>query len=371
MASDRTILAVFEPGEWYHRDVMRGVFDYRRERTQWRVICAVEEALARAGGAAGIVGFLSTPAAIDRARTALVPAVNFSDGRADRGLSHVVPDNRAVGRLAAEHALAREYAHFAYVGDGRFRWDRLRRDGWEKRLRRQPGATICPMQDVGAEVDELADWLDALPKPVAVFARHDPAAVRLLDACHVAKLTVPDDVAVIGVNNDEVLCESTQPTLSSVRLDCYHLGWTAAQELDRRMAEPVSRCRVIRLPPLGVIERASSAPRISDDPVVARAAAYVRDQVSQPLTATQLAAIVGVGRRTLETRLRRSLGVTPHELIRDARLAQARWLLEHTDLPVHRIAARCGFHDPHYFSHHFHQQTGRPPLAYRTACRRG
>ena len=365
------MLAVFNPRDWYHRDVMRGVFDYRRERAQWRVTCAGDEALERAGGVTGILGFLSTRAAIDRARAAHVPAVNFSDARVDRGLSHVVPDNRAAGRLAAEHALAREYAHFAYVGDGQLRWDRLRRDGWEKRLRRQPGATIHPMHNAWAELDELADWLDALPKPVAVFARHDPSAVHVLDACHAAGLTVPDDVAVIGVNNDEVLCESTQPTLSSVRFDCYHLGWTAAQELDRRMAEPASRCRVIRLAPLGVVERASSAPRISDDPVVSRAAAYVRDHVSQPLTATELAAIVGVGRRTLETRIRRSLGVSPHDLIRDARLTQARWLLEHTDLPVHRIAARCGFQDPHYFSHHFHQQTGRPPLAYRTACRRG
>lgn len=365
MDASANILAVFAHREWFNREVMRGVFDYRQERTRWRVVCRDYEALQDTTGFSGVIGFIYLPEHLQALRASGLPAVDYADWLDSTAYSRVVPDSRAIGRVAAEHALSRDYRWFAYVGSGICRWDRHRHDGWAKRLRREPGVRMVGAANPNEGEAALRDWLVELPKPVAVMGANDVVARRVLEACEALDLTVPEEVGVIGVDDDELVCESTTPRLTSVARDCYRIGWGVAEELDRRLRDPASRPGVRRVSPTGLVERSSTAPRVSDDRVVAKAVGYIRDHIAQPINAAQVASRVKVSQRTLETRMRRAIGVSPHQFIQDTRLQRARWLLEHTNLPIGRVAARCGFQDQRYFSSRFRLHTGRTPRAYR------
>lgn len=368
MPSGVTILAVGDAERWFFRRIMRGVFDYCREWTRWRIICRGYPTLTEPSGYDGILGFFVSAEQVHACLDAGVPAATFADAVPTGGLSHVIHDSRAVGRVAADHALRRGFRHFAYVGSGRDRWDRLRLDGWTKRLRAR-GAGLAGVLREEDDVAAQRRWLTQLPFPTAVLCNHDPTAARVLEACAAAGLAVPEQVAVIGVNNDAMLCETARPTLTSVDLNWHLLGYQAARELDRRLRDPQARWRVVRIRPGELVARQSTAPPAADDLLVARAAGYVRDHVWEPLTVAMLARALKVPRRRLELRVRRALGRSPHDLIREARLKRACELLEETDLPLHRVAAASGFTHQRYFSTHFRRQTGLTPSAYRRRAR--
>jgi LacI family transcriptional regulator len=211
----------------------------------------------------------------------------------------------------------------------------------------------------------LKKWLQSLPKPVAVLACDDDRGREVLEACQDASLAVPEDVAVLGVDNDELLCEISDPPLSSIALDTQRGGYEAAAALDRLMAgQPVSNRRILVEPTRVVSRRSTDVFALQDRPI-AMAVRFINDHVRHSIGVIDVMRYVGLSRRTLEVRFRKVMGRSVLEEITRSRLERARHLLLETDLPIQAVAESVGLKDANYLARVFHRETGMSPTAFR------
>lgn len=295
-----------------------------------------------------------------------------------RGLpvSLVFPDaerkarDEAGGRLAAEHLISTGVPHFGFVGEAcDLHWSAARRRGFLAELdRRGRTCDLFPLRGRGGVRMRLAAWLSSLPRPIAVFAAYDVLARQTVDACALAGLSVPDDVAVIGFDNDELLCLSSRPPLSSICIDSAHCGEAAAAALDAAMR---GRRRARREPPeaaLRLVPRGSTARRSAgtNDSIAEDCRKRIDAQFAEKISVSSLAGDLGVSRRTLETRFKAATGGTVRSAILDRRVAHAKELLRDTRLPQEEIAAACGFCDASHLGLVFRRRVGAPPSSFRT-----
>jgi LacI family transcriptional regulator len=293
-------------------------------------------------------------------------------------------DDDATGAMAAEHLMERGLKHFGlycplsaqdYPLTGRPRLVYSRRArGFEQRLQAAGfGCFRSQMQpsDVSflshAHHTDLARWLVTLPKPIGILAVDDTYAHDLAEACREAQVSVPDSVAIMGINNDELLCESAWPPLSSVECSFDRMSYLAAQRLDRLMSgETLSEGeRLTEFPPIRVQQRMSTDMLAIDQPDVAEAMRYIRDHACDPCTVDEIARVVPVSRRTLERQFVEHLGRSLHDEIARVRVETARRLLTQSDLPVEDVAVRCGFSTLSSFGRFFRKTAGFAPAAYR------
>jgi LacI family transcriptional regulator len=215
----------------------------------------------------------------------------------------------------------------------------------------------------------LVKWLKQLPQPIGILACTDQLGFWLLDACARAGLRVPDQVAVLGVENDETLCAMSHPPLSSVRLGGERVGFEAARLLDRMMRGAKPRKTPLLLPPLGIESRQSTDAIAAEDPVLAHAIHRVRTDAVAGLRVDDLLESIPISRSSLERGFRRVLGRSPHAEINRVRLQKAADLLTLTELSLDVISLRTGFADKHYFSKCFRDAFGVPPGQYRRSVR--
>jgi LacI family transcriptional regulator len=230
-----------------------------------------------------------------------------------------------------------------------------------------PAATAA---DVAAQAADLRRWLRELPKPVGIMACYDIRGQQVLDACRSAGLAVPAEVAVIGVDNDELLCDLASPPLTSVVPNAHRTGYEAAGLLDRLMAGKRVAAAPTLIAPLGVAARQSTDVLAVDDREVARAVQFIREHACDGINVGDVLRVVPLSRRVLEMRFQRLLGRTPREEILQARLGRVKQLLGETDLPLYLIAERTGFEHVEYLSVVFRREAGTTPSAFRAAARR-
>ncbi|MGC4033059.1 MAG: substrate-binding domain-containing protein [Tepidisphaeraceae bacterium] len=213
----------------------------------------------------------------------------------------------------------------------------------------------------------IAAWLKKLPKPVGIFACYDLRGQQVLDACRAIGLTIPDDVAVVGVDDDAVRCSLSDPPLSSVAPNTRRVGYQAAELLDRMMTGEKIEPGMRLVAPIGVSARRSTDALAVPDPEVAAAVRYIRDHYSSPMTVDDILEHVSLSRRSLESRFVSHIGRTPHAEILRCRLERAKQLLVETDLPIKTIANRVGVGTPEYLSVLFQRAFNTTPSAFRTA----
>jgi LacI family transcriptional regulator len=212
---------------------------------------------------------------------------------------------------------------------------------------------------------ELTAWLESLEKPVGLMAANDARARHVLEACRAIGLRVPEDVAVLGVDNDDVICELTDPPLSSIEHGAASLGYQAAALLDQLMNGKKPKHMSTGVPPKEVVARRSTDILAIEDPEVAAAMAYLHENSCRPIRIADVVAAVQVSRSTLETKFKAVTGRTIHNEIRRLQIDSVRSLLATTDLPIKQIAAMAGFAHIHYMTTIFHQHTGWTPAEYR------
>jgi LacI family transcriptional regulator len=214
---------------------------------------------------------------------------------------------------------------------------------------------------------ELAAWLRRQPKPLGLMACSDRHAQRVLDACRRASLLVPDEVAVIGVDNDLSLCLLCQPPLSSVVDNPRRNGYEAARLLDRIMRGELSSAAdgPIRIPPLGVITRRSTETTVTEDGIVAEALRFIREHACEDINAYSVSRHFPLSRSAFYLRFRKALGRSPHEEILRVRLERIKELLATSQLPVVEVSRLAGFDHPEYMGVVFKRLTGQTPGQYR------
>ena len=224
----------------------------------------------------------------------------------------------------------------------------------------EPGAHLCELEQV-----RISQWLKSLPRPVGVMTSNDVRGIDVLDACRRWDLRVPEEVAVLGVDDDALLCEICSPPLSSIVPNIERIGSEAAALLERLMGGGKSGFEESFVPPLGITTRRSTDVLSVDDPPFAAAVRFIRENACHGITVGDVLETLPMSRSTLERRFRTYLGHSPQSEIRAVQLARARQLLVETDHPLHRIAELVGFDHPEYFSVLFKREAGQTPGQYR------
>jgi LacI family transcriptional regulator len=288
-----------------------------------------------------------------------------------RGLPNIINDNISTGRMAAEHLLDRGFKHFAYCGFNemfcsRDRYEsfskRVAEMGFETHLYERPQSKIRSFED---EQTIMANWLRSLPKPVGLMTFTDDRSQQVIDACKIVGVNVPDEVAVIGVDNDDLICDLSDPPLSSIAFNTERAGYEAAELLDKLMAgkKVVNQTIVVR--PTHVVTRQSTNIIAIEDSVVAEAARFIRQHSRKMLQVNDVASAVMVSRCTLERRFRRALGKSVLKELKRVRTDQITQMLMETNLSVSQIASTLGYLSATHIARYFRQEKGISPLAYR------
>lgn len=378
MSATTTRILLATGGGTYNRGVAMGVRQFARPGHDWHLRIAQTsmqwvEAM-RAWRPEGII--IHTNSAEIIAALALaelgVPMVEVGGSIEDMQRIRVCPDDAAVGRLAARHLLDRGLRRFAFLGNQ------------EPYSRRRCQAFVAAVKDAGCgcdtflasdlgplwtsswtEVDSrLALWVQGLPRPCGVFCAKDDIANSLAEVMHALALRIPEDVALLGVDDDEVACLLPEPPLSSIALPVVRIGYVAAEALARLMAGQQVPTATL-LPPVRVVERRSTATMAVTDEVVS-AALGVIDQDGARLEGIEALVLrVGVPRRTLERRFRAILGISPLMALHANHVDRARRLLAETSLPLTDIARRSGFASLDRFQVLFRRRVGATPSRWR------
>lgn len=376
MATKRTVLLALTSS---HHGFFRGVARYAREH-RWHLVADMVYTAKipvgwRGDGIISFIGYRDDLAEFILASG--LPAVEISMVRNEIPLPRVEGDSEMIGRLAAEHFMERGFKHFVWAPmlDDVLNGERYR--GFANRLDKA-GHTchLLPPVDTRHADPATRDWaarrkvlmqeLKRLPKPLAVFGYNDCVAADIIDACEDADLLVPEAVAVLGVDNDALLCESIPVPLSSVCHDLEGMAYEAAAMLDRLMGGRKPPKEVLRIPPKGVVTRRSTDILAVDDLQVARALRFIRDHyTSAQLGVADVVAATGITRRLLERAFRHELKRTINDEIVRLRMNQVEDLLKNTDLKVVDISAACGFSRPNHLFRSFRKSVGISPKIYR------
>ena len=379
-ARRRQVALLIETSNAYARGLLQGIVHYIREHEPWSFHLMEQgrgddpPAWLEQWNGDGIIARIETPRIARAVVRAGLPAVDVSAARLVPGLPWVETDDEQIARLAAEHLLERGFKHFGFCGDARFNWSVLR----EKYFTRRLGAakqSVCSYEpavaagDLAVQVGDIRRWLHELPKPIGIMACYDIRGQQVLDACRSAGLAVPGEVAVIGVDNDALLCELASPPLTSVIPNAHRTGYEAAALLDRLMrGKKVARVANL-IAPLGVAARQSTDVLAVDDREVARAVQFIREHACEGINVGDVLRAAPLSRRVLEQRFQRLLGRTPREEILHVRLGRVKQLLGETDLPLYLVAERTGFEHVEYLSVVFKRETGATPSAFRASAR--
>ncbi len=364
----------------YGRGLLAGIADYVETRGRWSLYLEPRSAGTYARGwlrgwrGDGVLAYIEDPGPARRFARSGIPVVELFGHRLDLGLPAVGNDDEEIGRLAAEHLLGRQLRRFAFSGYPGEPWVERRWAGFAGALRRRgfEAARFRSSREAGSparwerEQLQLSGGLLALPKPAGLLACSDRHAQRVLDACRRAGIAVPDQLAVIGVDNDEETCRLSDPPLTSVKDDPRRIGFEAARLLDRLMTRPGRPPRAPRLiPPLGIAERRSTDVTAVEDRAVAEAMRAIRRGACDGLRVEDLVRSAHLSRPAFYRRFRAALGRTPHAELLRARLDRVKDLLLQTPMTLEEIAARTGFAHPEYLSAAFRRETGRTPGAFR------
>jgi LacI family transcriptional regulator len=298
--------------------------------------------------------------------TAILPGLRFPCVRVDNG---------PVGQMAATHFLERGLRHFGYVGPPNQLFSMERRAAFCRALEQSGHGAACyhtvrrlPFDPRGQRWDldrGVYRWLRKLPKPVGVFVPGDDWGIQVAEACRHVGLRVPEDVALLGVDDDDLDCELARPRLSSIILPTERIGYEAAALLGRLLAGEKPPAEPILLPPTGVATRRSTEILAIDDRHVVTAVRFIRENAHLPLRVQDVLREVPLGRRTLERRCHKALGWGLGHEIRRAHLERARRLLARTDLPMKLVARQAGFTSIRHMGIVFRQELGMPPTTYR------
>ncbi|HVT90714.1 MAG TPA: DNA-binding transcriptional regulator [Tepidisphaeraceae bacterium] len=364
--------------------LLHGITDYARQEGGW-AFTRLPEALGtsvewlRHWSGDGAFVLIVTESDARAARRLRFPAVNLASHLPGTGLLTVVVDHGKIGELAARHLLDRRFRRFGYYGAAGLWYSQLRRDGFRQTVLTAGGSCQVCEATSGARARgrwrdqqrQLETWLRSLHPPVGIMASTDLRAGMVLEACRSLGLKVPEQVAVIGVDNDPVFAEFNDPPLTSVSRNDHEVGVQAAAMLARLMRKGMTtrRTRVPRLvlvPPDGIVQRGSTATVAIDDPVIHNAVHYIRDHIHENFGMKDLMNHVPLSRRAFEYRFRAALGRSPHHYINSVRIDVARHLLaDRRGLKLSAIASTCGFSSLQRFRLVFLRIAGKTPSDYR------
>ena len=378
------VALLIETSNSYGRGLLRGIHAYVRDHGPWSTYLPEQgrgdppPGWLKNWNGDGIIARIENRQIAQAIGKLKLPVVDVSAARALPSTPWVETDDDVIVRLAVEHLIERGFKNFGFCGDARFAWSRLRGAAMERLL--AESGRKCHAIEIGSkgstasrpvnEEAQLTSWLKSLPRPIGIFACYDIRGHQLLEICRRNDIAVPEQVAVLGVDNDELLCALADPPLSSVAPDTHRTGYVAAELLDQMMKGQRVPAEPHLVKPLELITRQSTDVLAVDDPHVAQAARFIREHACDGVNVEDVLTRVPLTRRALECRFKKLLGRTPHEEIQRVQLRRVEQLLKETDLSISAIADRAGYKYGEYLSAAFKRKYGITPGEYRSASKK-
>jgi LacI family transcriptional regulator len=372
------VALLIETSRSYGRGVLVGVRRYLSEHGPWSVYLEPRDLESQAPPwlrgwkGHGILSRTGSTALARRLQATSVPVVELRRRRFLPSAPWIGVDNHALGDLVATHLLERGFRSFGLLALSSEDFFRERCDNFIATLRDR--GFSCPVLEAPsgsweAQQRALVRWVRSLPKPAGIMACTDQLGFWLLDACTRAAIAVPEQIAVVGVENDEALCAMSRPPLSSVALPTERIGYEAARVLDRLMrGRPVPQRR-IEIAPLGVVSRQSSDVVAVDDARLAAALRHIREHACEGIGVDDVLRAAPMSRSTLERGVRKVLGRSPADELLRVRLEAAKRLLAVTDLKLSAVAQRSGFRHAQRLCERFRAAFGETAGRYRERAR--
>jgi LacI family transcriptional regulator len=383
MAGMKTIAVFLEQNEASSADFHRGIARFARTRDDWslihmgtRIAKPPLSSVTLAADGLLLSSAFADKGAIKEIAARQIPAVNIIQCAPPLILPAVCADNEAAGRLAAEHLLGLGLRHFGYIEMPRNPDDAFRRDGFRRTIESAGGN--CAVTHFGELWrptiskklgSTMAQWIQSIGSPCGILAFCDPLGLWFLRALRQIGIRVPDDVALVGIDDNDVLCEYCNPPLSSVNLNNQVIAYEAAAMLDRLMrSRRRSPPAQTLIPPIGVIERGSSQ-MLAVEEDVARVLRLMMANLGRRLSVREMAEHVQISDRALEKKFQRCLGRTPSEEMARLRAERGKRLLVNTEKSIVQIAHEAGYANTGHFCNSFKRSTQMTPGQYRRAIR--
>ena len=374
--SIKNIMVVIPTGDYAERLKLNGILEYARDKvgSRWNLKLCVgghvrlpspETCRTRYDG---IIAYVQSESERRELLRISRPIVLIEDISAPtrplrrNGVASIICDHVAEGQTAAKYFMSRNFRNFAFVGTvDKTPWSEMRLYGFSSALRKE-GYQCAAFNGKS----DLGTWLKSLPKPCALFAVRDMRAREVLDAADEHDVSVPDEMAILGVDNDEILCTTARPHLSSIPSFDRSLGYAAGRTLNALMAGR-SKGGLIRTRHASVVTRQSTETDAIDDPFVRNALKWIRANLSSPLNAESISRAIGYSSIALQRRFAQTLGATISETVRHARLTAAREMLKGSSASIDEIAFRCGYSCTSHLCVRMREAEGVTPLVYRRA----
>ncbi|MCC5828047.1 MAG: substrate-binding domain-containing protein [Phycisphaeraceae bacterium] len=368
----------------YDSGVLRGILAYAQDQTDWTFPYLLNEAegvsALDSAELDGVIAHITNDELADKLKARHLPVVNLARVIGNLDVPTVGPDDEAAGKMAAEFFLARSYETLAFYGSSLgHRYSMLRERGCRNaavsrgaEFRSFPGDLKLSPDKLRDEVRLrrlLSEWLHDLPKPVGIACVHDRRGRHLAELCREMDIAVPEQIAIIGMDNYERMCLMCRPALSSVEWPCERIGREAASWLDRMFNGENLTERRIKIPPSGIVSRGSTdAVAVSDAPLN-EALRYMRQHARDGIRVADVIKAVPISRRDLERRCFAALGRTPLQELHRLRVEHASRLLASSELPLSQVATSSGFRDVNHLSRVFNRHHGQTPAVWRKAQR--
>jgi LacI family transcriptional regulator len=384
------VALLIESSRNYGRGILRGIAQYAHVRGPWSFFTQERELHS------GIPAWLQTwkghgiIARIEDRRTARallklgLPVVDVLGNARFEGIPGFDTDADAVARVVVDFVLRAGFRHFAFCGYRGIPFSDRREAAFAEQLGKH-GRTVSAFSALPSEFPDshiqaveqrglgmetaIAKWLRKQPRPVALFACNDIRAQQVLNACREHAIKVPEEVGVIGVDNDDVLCNLCEPTLTSIEPDTERIGYEAAALLDRLMRGERPKMGITQIPPVRIVERTSTDVVPIEDAITVQAVRFIRDHVNDGIAVKDVMNHVGRSRTDLEQRFRRWLKTSVRGEIQRRRMDRVCRLLQETDLRLTRVAEGAGFASAAHLCRLFQRQYRQTPTQYRLACK--
>jgi LacI family transcriptional regulator len=380
------VALLVESSRAYGRGILSGIAKFVREHDNWSVffqdlnLCDSTPEWLKTWKGEGIISRLENNDIVKVIKNLKVPVVYLRQVETASKAPRILTDNQDVSRLCFEHLKEKGFRHFAFCGFNGADYSDERREKFVELV--QNAGLRCHVYAEGPHSTQadtaqyeglglqdggrLTNWIKQLPKPIGLMACNDMRGQQVLDACRLAGVALPDEIAVIGVDNDEVLCNLSNPPLSSVAPNSEKIGYDAAVLLSRMMAGKKVSSGNIFVEPWGVISRRSTEVLAIEDRQIAAATRFIREHACEGIDVSEVLRAVPMSRSTLDRRFLTILGCSPKDEILRVRLNRAKQLLAETDFPLALVAEKVGLEHVEHFSRIFRNRIGIRPSEFRS-----
>lgn len=374
----REVAILVETDSSWGRSIIRGVADYANRFGPWNLLIDPRDyggwSLPDKWQGDGIVARISTPLLAEQLVQRRLPVVNVDDVFPDlEGVGAVLTNEADRAQMALDHLRGNGFRHFGFFAPPSNDYSKSRGQEFVAAVRNagfscheyKPGYRVGRRISREDQQRRIVRWLKYLPRPAAVLAVDSRRGRQLAEICGLEGIPVPDQVAILAGDTDELLCEVCTPPLSSISLASQRIGHEAAALLHRLMEGDKAPCEPLRISPICVVSRQSTNYLSIDSPMVVRALRFIQMHACSGIVVDDVLAEVPVSRRFLEREFKRFLGRLPAEEIRRLRLDRAKQLVTESELSMEEIATACGYAGATQFGVAFRKRFGQTPLAYR------